>query len=153
MKENFMSMLIGLIGMTLSLALFSAPTMAVTMSQDVPEGLMIKQGEMNGIHFMSGGVGIEERAAMKKMAGDYNVKFVFATLSGCYLADVKLTISGAGGKPLLDQTVNGPWLYARMPEGEYHVTAVVEGKKKVEKVAVGPKFQTLMFGWKSPCDK
>jgi hypothetical protein len=146
-------MLIGLIGVTLTLALSSAPTMAASMSQDILAGLMINQGEMNGIRFMSGGVGLEERAAMRQMAGNYNVKFVFATLSGCYLADVKLSISGPGGKTLLDLTANGPWVYAKLPEGEYHVTAAVEGKKEVHKVAVGPKFQTLMFGWKSPCDK
>jgi hypothetical protein len=146
-------MLMGLIGVTLTFALSPAPTMAATMSQDVVTGLMINQGEMNGIRFMSGGVGLEERAAMRQMAVNYNTKFVFATLSGCYLADVKLTISGVGGKTLLDLTANGPWVYAKLPEGEYHVTAVVEGKKKVEKFAVGPKFQTLMFDWKSPCDK
>jgi hypothetical protein len=108
---------------------------------------------MNGIRFMSGGVGLEERAAMRQMAGNYNTKFIFATLSGCYLADVKLSISAAGGKTLLDLTANGPWVYAKLPEGEYHVTAVVEGKKNVQKVAVGSKFQTLMFDWKSSCDR
>jgi hypothetical protein len=153
MKRNFSGIMIGLLGVMLTLALSPAPAMAAKMNQDVLDGLMIQQGEMNGIRFMSGGVGLEERTAMRQMAGNYNAKLAFATLSGCYLADVKLTISGAGGKTLLELTANGPWVYAKLPEGEYHVTAVVEGKKKVQKVMVGSQFQTLVFYWKSACDR
>lgn len=153
MKRNLISMLIGLIGLTLTLALFPAPAMAATMSEDFLAGLMINQGEMNGVQFMSGGVGAEERAAMRQMARNYNTKLVFATRNGCYLADVKLSINAAGGKTLLDLTANGPWVYANLPDGEYHVTAVVEGEKKVQKLAVGSRFQTLMFTWKTKCDR
>jgi hypothetical protein len=153
MKRNFVGIMIGLVGVTLMLVLSPTPTMAASMSQDVVTGLMINQGEMNGIPFMSGGVGVEERAAMRQMAGKYNTKFIFSTFSGCYLADVKVTVSAAGGKTLLDLTANGPWVYAKLPEGQYDVTTVVEGKKEVHKVAVGSKFQTVMFDWKIKCDR
>jgi hypothetical protein len=43
MKDSFVKMLIGMIGLTLTLALSPAPTMAASISQDVLAGLILNR--------------------------------------------------------------------------------------------------------------
>ena len=57
------------------------------------------QPQMSGnIKYVTGGVGLEERAAMAKMENNYNLRLIFATRSGLYLANVTTDISGPDGK-------------------------------------------------------
>src|SRR5690606_37917825 len=76
-----------------------------------------------------GGIGAEERAAMEAKAADYNLRLTFATkVSGAYLSDVKVAIRNARGETVLDTVAAGPWLFARLPRGEYRVAASAFGQ-------------------------
>jgi hypothetical protein len=131
----------------------------------------IREGTSHGIKYLSGGVGINERAAMDRMDKGYNLKVVFAEPSGPYLANVNVEILNASGKKLVETTDNGPWFFAKLPDGKYRVVATFNGKKQAREVEIGKslpaatktqpakteakkveaseRFQTLTLYWKA----
>jgi hypothetical protein len=106
--------------------------------------LFCKTGTAHDIKYLAGGVGINERAAMDRMDKNYNLKLVFAEPSGPYLAHVNVAIENASGKKLIQTTDNGPWFFAKLPDGKYRVVATFQGKQEVREVAIGQSLQTVM---------
>jgi hypothetical protein len=75
-----------------------------------------------GISYLTGGVSLEERDAIREQANEYNLWIWLArTGSGYFLADVKVDIEDARGRPVLDTVTTGPWLLARVPAGRYTI--------------------------------
>ena len=112
------------------------------------DGISIEQGKSSGVPYMTGGVGLDERAVMKGMAGHYNVRLVFATLSGAYLADVKVVIQDGNNRTLIDKESNGPWFFADLPKGRYTITAIHAGNKETREASLVKAWDTVMFNWK-----
>ena len=109
-----------------------------------------KEGSIHGVKYLSGGVGLDERAAMEKAAkGNYNLQFVFAETTGPYLTDIKVDIQGKDGKKLVDMSTNGPWFFVELPNGHYSITVIHDGKSEVRRLVVGKNFQKVIFNWKS----
>lgn len=106
-----------------------------------------KEGTSHGIAYMTGGVGVDERADMARMAKDFNLKLVFAEPSRPYIADVRVEIKDKSGTKLVDTSSDGPWFFARLPEGQYRVTVNHAGKKEEKTVDAGLRLQTLTFLW------
>lgn len=92
------------------------------------------------VPYTSGGISLEERQALSQTAGDYNLKLVFAATGGAYLGDVKVTISGPGGR-VLDAVSAGPWFFAKLPPGKYRVEATSGGRTQSKAVSVGGRGQ------------
>lgn len=88
--------------------------------------------------YMTGGVGEEEREAMEAIARreGFNLKLVLATREGTYLAGVPLRISSPDGTLRLEATAEGPWLYARLPAGEYRVEGLFPAGNRAATVTV-----------------
>jgi hypothetical protein len=112
------------------------------------EGISINQGRSNGMPYVTGGVGLEERAVMKGMANHYNLRLVFATLSGAYLTNVEVLIQDGNNRPLFDKKSNGPWFFFALPKGQYKVTAIHAGKKETREESLEKAFETVVFNWK-----
>ena len=55
----------------------------------------------------------------------FNLKLVFATQGGSYLADVNVRIDDTRGNKLLDTVSDGPWLLVRMAPGRYRMVDVI----------------------------
>lgn len=103
-----------------------------------------------GVSYVSGGVGTDSIDRLNSLAGDFNLKLVFALKSGAYVSDVGVVIADAAGKTLLDTTSNGPWFLARLPAGNYQVVATLAGNAVKRRVAVGAaKLTTLDLRWAS----
>lgn len=101
-----------------------------------------------GISYVSGGVGDESIIKLNTLAGQFNLKLVFALQSGNYVSDVQVVIADAKGKTLLDATSAGPWFLAKLPAGNYQIVATFEGKAVKRSVTVGKaKLQTVDFRW------
>jgi hypothetical protein len=102
-----------------------------------------------GVTYMSGGVGEESMERLKSLAGDFNLKLVFALKSGDYLSDVRVAIQDAGGRTILDTTAKGPWLLARLPPGSYRIVATLAtGKPQAQQIVIGAeRLATLDFRW------
>ena len=78
----------------------------------------------------------------------FNITLVFALQSGNYVSDVQVMIADVSGKTLLDTTSSGPWFLARLPAGNYHVTATFAYKLIKRSITVGKaKLQTVNFRW------
>ncbi len=102
------------------------------------------------VAYVSGGVGTTSLDRLRSLAGDFNLKLVFALKSGDYVSSVNVTIADAAGKQLLDTTSEGPWFLAKLPAGNYQVAATFAGKAEKRTVAVGSeKLKTVDFRWSS----
>lgn len=97
----------------------------------------VEERSYNGVPYITGGVGIEERAALEERMGDYNLKLIFALEEGNYLSNVDVTVADTSGNTVLQTTTNGPWLAARLPEGRYTVRATIQGETQEKMVDVG----------------
>jgi hypothetical protein len=137
MKKNNIRICVIVISIFISLAFAG-------QSQAVP---FIIKGMINSIPFASGGVGIGERQEMKRIAGDYNLKCVFALTNGNYLADVSVEISKNDGEVFFSATSNGPWMYLNLPSENYTIAVIHDMKRITRKVKAGNDPRTLMFHW------
>jgi hypothetical protein len=84
------------------------------------------------VSYISGGIGEDEKDAMRLMVKQYNLRMAFATTAGEYLPDIKVTVQDSKGKVVLDTLSEGPCLLAAVPAGTYKITADWEGKKIVK---------------------
>ncbi len=92
--------------------------------------------EMNGITFVSGGIGADSRESLAEREKYYNFKLVL-TLEGAgtFVSDARVTLSNAAGQKLVEHTTEGPLFLASLPAGAYVVTATFRN------IAVTRKFQ------------
>jgi hypothetical protein len=108
-----------------------------------------------GVSYLTGGIGKEEAAAMKKAESRYPLALEFVGkpiargMNAEYIADVHVSIAEAkNGKPVLSTTATGPFLMARLAPGKYTVTAEYQGKTKQRTVEVrARKTEHVMFEW------
>lgn len=96
------------------------------------------QETRGGIAILHGGVGFEERAALEqKAAADYNLKLTFARKgSGAYLFGVKVVVRNKQGAVVIDTTASGPLLLAKLPDGEYTISATEQDTALVQTIAI-----------------
>ncbi len=74
---------------------------------------------------ISGGVGADERQGLLAKERDYNLKIIGADKSGNYLADVQVVIESARKERVLDTTMDGPILLAKLAPGTYTIRATL----------------------------
>ena len=98
-----------------------------TSTENPPQ--IIRGTTDQGLAYMTGGVGTDEREVMQSWGGEYNVKLAFAEISGAYLSDVELLIVKDGWE-MVRATTNGPWFYVKLPPGGYTVKATYEDEQK-----------------------
>ncbi|MGQ9654274.1 MAG: hypothetical protein ACUVXD_09445 [Thermodesulfobacteriota bacterium] len=111
------------------------------------EPSMVAEETQGGIRFLSGGIGLEERAAMDAKAEDFNLKLVFAITSREYLSDIQVQIQEPSGKVLLSAQSKGPWFFVKLPEGQYTIQASTGQQRKTVKANVGKGLQTVHVQW------
>jgi len=109
----------------------------------------IKEKAYEGIPYISGGVGQEERDALAAKSKDYNLKLMFAAKGGEYHADIKVSITDSRGKQIFSAVADGPWFFTNLPAGKYTVTATMKDSAKSSKVNIvkGKKQITAGFYW------
>ena len=101
-----------------------------------------------GVSYVSGGVGTDSIDYLSSLAGDFNLKLVFALNSGSYVSDVGVVIADSAGKTLLNTTSDGPWFLTRLPAGNYQIVATFGGNAVRRQVSIGAaKLRTLDFRW------
>lgn len=101
-----------------------------------------------GITYLSGGIGVDERDALRARAIDYNLRLSFAEKTGHYLSDVEVVIRDATGTTVLEAVSQGPWFFVKLPVGRYTVMATAIGKTYQQGASVRAAGQTqLNFYW------
>jgi hypothetical protein len=87
--------------------------------------------------FISGGVTEGELADLRSQRPFFSVSVLTAAKgSGAYLAGVKVTITDAGGKPVLETELDGPYLLVDLLPGKYRLEAVNEGETQTRTLNV-----------------
>jgi hypothetical protein len=95
------------------------------------------QQTFGSIAVAHGGVGAEAREAMQREQDKYNLRLQFAQQgSGAYLAGVQVKIADDKGRTVLETVASGPWFHARLPAGEYEVTATSEGRSLTQRMTI-----------------
>lgn len=95
------------------------------------------QQTIGSVAVAHGGVGAEAREAMQREQDKYNLRLQFARQgSGEYLAGVRVKIADAKGQTVVDTLASGPWFYARLPAGQYTVTATSEGTSLTQRIDI-----------------
>ncbi|ANJ66866.1 hypothetical protein A9404_05285 [Halothiobacillus diazotrophicus] len=90
--------------------------------------LTIEQGH-EGVRYVSGGVGVEERAWLAAHESQFNTRLTFAVEpGGAFVSDVQVLITAGQGKTVLKTTTNGPKLLAELPAGSYEIQATHDGQ-------------------------
>ena len=127
--------------------LLSAALLAPISHAQNNEAIMQTVGN---VPYVSGGIGIASIDRLDSMSSQFNLKLVFALKSGEYLSDVKVTITDAAGKAIVDTMSDGPWLLTKLPPGKYQIAASFAGNTVKRTVAVGAaRLNTVDFRWAS----
>jgi hypothetical protein len=102
-----------------------------------------------GISYLSGGIGTEEREALRATENKFNLQLSFASQNGEYLGGAEVVIKDKKGKTVLDATADGPLFFAELPQGNYTVMATASGKTLRQEVRISAKGRAqLHFTWK-----
>ena len=100
------------------------------------------------VPYISGGVGADSREELLAKEKDYNLKIIVAATSGDYLADVKIVVVAARNEQVLDATMEGPILLAKLAPGTYTVRATSDAQTQTKTVTIAPKgLRQLDFRW------
>src|SRR5512146_3358400 len=95
---------------------------AAIASPDLPP-----EHQQGAVAYRTGGIGEDESRAMREAARQYPLTLEFVSRTGeergGYLADVDVSIKDNHGRQVLQAKAAGPFLLARLPAGQYMVTA------------------------------
>jgi len=87
--------------------------------------------------WVSGGIGEGERVDMLMLLPDYNLRVLtVAEKSGAYLAGAEVVVRDATGRVVLETTIDGPLLLARLSPGKYEVQATYGGKAQTRALTI-----------------
>lgn len=111
-------------GLLLAITMLAAGSVhaATPATRQVPPPDRVQ--EMNGITFVSGGIGADSRESLAAREKYYNFKLVL-TLEGAgtFVSDARVTLANAAGQTLVVHTAEGPLFLASLPAGQYVVSA------------------------------
>jgi hypothetical protein len=104
------------------------------------------------VQWVSGGVGTDERAEMLLALPDHNLKLLTAAEgSGAFLSAVRVVVHAAGGWTVLDTSLEGPWLLARLPPGRYDLVATWGGRSQARSFTIAATGRRELFlYWAAP---
>lgn len=118
-----------------SLGMAASPSPVLTPTRDAATG-DIPVEEDHGVAYVTGGVGQDEASAIRELASGYNMRATFTTRSGEYLSGVNVQVLKADGATVFAATTDGPYLFARLPQGHYRVIASLEGTERSREVYI-----------------
>ena len=103
-------------------------------------------GQVKGIHYVAGGVGLDARAEMQRLAASHNLLVKFAEGDGAYLIPDSVSVR-RGAEEVLNVTETGPWLYVNLPNGSYTVAATYKGVVRSKVVNVAGRVPDVVLTW------
>lgn len=113
---------IGSIGLFL---LGASPVFANSLTNSVAQP---EVQTFNGIPYMSGGFGLEERAKLRAIGETDNLELSFALTNKDYLSGAGVLIKDDQGKEILKAVSDGPLFFTKLPAGKYTIEATAEGR-------------------------
>lgn len=115
----------------------SLVAVAIAACVGAGQALALEEKRYGDTPYITGGVGEDEQQELKDRQAQYTLGVMIARKgSGEYLSDCRVTISRAG-TTLLEATMDGPFLFARLPAGTYRVRAAFDGQVQERQVTIG----------------
>jgi hypothetical protein len=104
------------------------------------------------VSYVNGGFGTEEADSLRAQARNYPLELMFSRRGegerAEFVADVHLQILDGAGRIVIDRTSQGPIFLARLPNGQYTVSAEFQGRTQTRRVALGNgRRESLSFFW------
>lgn len=132
----------------------SARSAPIVYQSERPYGAKLPVAQtVNGITFVTGGIGKTEANAMKAAAKHYDTLLIFADRGGHYLADVKVKIKDMKGNTVLD-IVSDPIFLANLPSDRYTVHADARGYTLVKTINLTSKRPAqYVYHWPASFDE
>ena len=133
---------------TVGLVLLAGGPIAPAISSPFSDSeLQVKKYE--GIPYVSGGFGLEERESLRAMSKKDNLELSFALQDKDYLGGAKVLIKNESGKDVLKSVSDGPLFFAKLPPGTYTVEATAMGTTQEQMAHVPSTGRAqLYFAWK-----
>ena len=98
--------------------------------------------------YLSCGIGEEELSQVDQARENYNVRLLFAELSGAYITGVRVLVADEKGETVLDVSSAGPYLFVKLTAGKYRVKASYEGRMQEQSLKVrADATQEAVFRW------
>jgi len=117
-------------------------TIVVPTTNNLP-----KQEESNGIQFITGGIGDEERNALDTVKNQFSLHVVSTNKAGEFDGDTEVTVFSRKGDKIISVT-GGPIFYINLPTGSYTVQASSGGRTEKQNISVGSKSpSSAYFRW------
>lgn len=132
---------------TVGLSVFLVLPAFVSLSTETDSRLQVKT--YNGIPYVSGGIGVDERTALETMGKEDSLELSFTQQNKQYLGGAEVLIKDDKGKTVLEAASDGPLFFAQLPAGKYAVEATAMGQTLDRVARVSSKGQAqLYFAWK-----
>lgn len=131
------------------LAVFGIAATVPAMAE--PTNALPREQMQGTVAYVTGGVGLDESVAIVQAAPGFplELEFVRNTMGrNEYLSDVTVTIKDHTGKTVLEAASIGPFLLARLPTGQFTVSAERSGEANQHVVTIRPNgHERVMFEW------
>ncbi len=116
--------------------------------------LPLAHAEGASCSYVNGGIGEEDQAMMRRIAGEFPLRLEFSQGErGAYLTDIPVTITDEHGKTVLNLSSVGPMLFVRLPKGTYTVRAESKGVAQSSKVTLNDKRgKRVVLHWNYPAE-
>lgn len=110
---------------------------------------------INGIRFITGGIGSDVSKAMQAEAKQWPLLLEFSQADGqakpAWVAGVKVVISDAKNAPLLETVCDGSLMLVKLPPGSYSIAASYNGVAQNRTLVIAKDMpQRIVITWKSP---
>ncbi len=104
--------------------------------------------DYNGVVYVSGGIGEEELAEINAAWSGFNFRVLLAEKAGAYVTGVRVVVSEASGKKVLEVESAGPFLLAKLPEGNYRISVTYGDQMQQQDFVVRPgRAREFVFRW------
>lgn len=126
--------------------------LAASTTLAVAQDRLIVVEQERATTYLNGGVGEDEAQYMRSAAKDWSLRLTFSeSKDNNFVADVALLVTDLRGTPYLQLSGAGPMTFARLPAGQYRVTARSNGKTETREVTLDGKVgRDVNFHWASP---
>ena len=139
------------LGSTVAIALAVLPVFASGRVSAKMNAFLPPEEAQGAVVYRTGGIGHDEATAMKHAERKYPLALEFIAKTdpdNWFLADVEVTIKDDHGHAALNTYSDGPFLFAKLPNGRYTVTATYDGNSETRHVNVAAKKpEKLFFIW------
>ncbi len=104
----------------------------------------------SGLRYITGGIGEEDAAQMKKIAKNYTLNLLFSEgTSGRWVTDVNVNIYNEQSESVFRIVGSKPMLYVNLPAGTYTILASNAGQRLRHKLSVEDGVnQKVILNWK-----